>query len=816
MKEGGPESVRVAVPAPLPDPLSYRVPPALAPALAPGMRVRVPLGSRQVIGVVFELEERAPEGVALRDVQAVLDEAGRPSLPPDLLATVRYAARYYLAPPGEVVRAALPVGLSARRSRAWVRVTEQGRLAAKLPHTPEALRWLAGRPGGRVLEKTFLEQLGARALPKDWVATGWIERHGEEARPRGEALIRVIAASEQAAADPEAALAALSRAPAQARLLRAALGGPARPAKELMGHARAGDAALRAALEAGVLVAREEEAAAAPVPEASFPVGVRHVLSEAQDAALSAVTTRLDEKAFHAALLFGVTGSGKTEVYLRAAEHCLASGRPVLFLVPEIGLTPHLTHALRGRFGEEVVVLHSGISDRQRHDAWQRARRGTARIVVGARSALFAPLAAPGLIVVDEEHDGGYKQEEAPRYHARDLALVRAREAGAVALLGSATPSMEAWALAHNGKAERLDLPTRVGGARLADVELVDMRREFKETGDESPLSRRLVRALEETVLAGDQAMVLLNRRGYTRALHCRACGEPVGCQSCSIALTWHKVGEALRCHYCGHAQPRPERCPSCESPYLADVCYGTQRAEEALSAALPEAKVARLDRDVVRSPQRLAETLGRFARGELHVLVGTQMIAKGHHFPRVTLVGVLSADSALGMPDFRAAERTFQLLTQVAGRAGRGHAPGRVIVQAFRPEHPALQSALKQDFGGFVENEWAKRRLQHYPPEAALANLLIRDEEQLRAHERAVDIAEAVKAAGEGHVQLLGPTSAPIARIKKQWRVQLLLRAQHRTRIADALHRALAPYRDETGALPRWLTVDIDPHSLM
>jgi primosomal protein N' (replication factor Y) len=328
---------------------------------------------------------------------------------------------------------------------------------------------------------------------------------------------------------------------------------------------------------------------------------------------------------------------------------------------------------------------------------------GAARVVVGARSALFAPLAGLALIVVDEEHDAGYKQEETPRYHARDLALVRGRETGAVVVLGSATPSMEAWNLAEEGRADLLRLPERATGGRLAEIELVDMRQEFRETKADRPLSRRLVVALQEVLARGEQAMILLNRRGYTRAVLCRACGEPIACPACSIALTWHRVGEKLRCHYCGHARARPAGCPTCSSPHLADVGSGTQLAEQALAEALPGARIARLDRDAVRSGARLAALLGGFARGAYDVMVGTQMIAKGHHFPRVTLVGVLSADAALRMPDFRAAERTFQLLTQVAGRAGRGNRPGRVLVQAFRPDHPALSSLVHQDFEAFA-----------------------------------------------------------------------------------------------------------------
>ncbi len=807
---------QVAVPAPLPDPLSYRVPPALAGRLALGVRVRVPLGSRQVVGVVTALGGSPPEGVEIKTVIEALDEPEHPALPEDLLATVLYGARYYLAPPGEMARAALPAAL-ASRGRKWVRLTEVGRLAARDAQAPAVLSWLVRRPGARALEKTLLERLESVAAFQRMRRAGWLEVQHEQGRSRGAPPTRrVLFPAPGLAGHMEAVLAELRGAPAQQRALRAALDQPGRTSAELARAARTSGGVIAALLAAGRLVEEEREVDAAPLPELSFPVSRPVRLSDNQQQAQAHLNGLIDRGVFRAVLLYGITGSGKTEVYLRAAEHTLKKGRPVLFLVPEIGLTPKLAQSLAQRFGDEVSVLHSGLSDRQRFDAWQRSRKGTARVVVGARSALFAPLLRPGLIVVDEEHDGGYKQEEGARYHARDLALVRGREASAVVLLGSATPSLEAWELTRRDKADLLRLPTRVGGAALAEVELVDMRKEFREVGADRPLSRRLVAELAKTLERGEQAMVLLNRRGYTRVLHCRACGEAVGCPSCSISLTWHKEGLRRRCHYCGHHAPRPETCPSCASPFLADLGYGTQRAEEALRELLPGARIARLDRDIARSARRLAELLDGFSHGAYDVLVGTQMIAKGHHFPRVTLVGVLSADMSLALPDFRAGERTFQLLTQVAGRAGRGDAPGRVIVQAFRSDHPALRAAIAQDYDTFLASELPARELMHYPPATALANLIVQDREQPVAFERAARLADAVRLAGAGRVVVLGPTSAPLARLRGLWRVQLLVRAERRGRIADALRQAIAPLRDNAGNAPRWLHVDIDPQQLL
>ena len=813
----GEQFIAVAVPAPFLAPLTYRVPEGLAGALAPGTRVRVPLGRRSVVGVVVGESGPPAEGIAVKDVAGLLDPAGRPALAADVLATLRWTADYYVAPPGETMRAALPAAV-APRERGIATITATGHDAARDAGAPAALRWLAARPGGRARTEALAARAASRAELRRLADAGFVVFERESGPARGAAPERrLVEASPEVRAAPDDALAALEKTPARRRVLAAALAadGPRRPSA-LAQEAGSGLAAVQALVAAGRLVERFESVPAPPVPEAGFAAAPPPSLTAAQQAAVAHLKERLDARAFRPVVLYGITGSGKTEVYLQAAEHALRAGGAVLFLVPEIGLTPQLAEAVAQRLGGETVVLHSGLSDRQRYEAWERARAGAARVVVGARSALFAPLAGLSLLVVDEEHDAGYKQEETPRYHARDLALVRGRETGAVVVLGSATPSMEAWNLAEEGRADLLRLPERATGGPLAEIELVDMRQEFRETKADRPLSRRLVTALQEMLARGEQAMILLNRRGYTRAVLCRACGEPIACPACSIALTWHRVGEKLRCHYCGHARARPAACPSCSSPHLADVGSGTQLAEEALAEALPGARIARLDRDAVRSGERLAALLGGFARGAYDVMVGTQMIAKGHHFPRVTLVGVLSADAALRLPDFRAAERTFQLLTQVAGRAGRGDRPGRVLVQAFRPDHPALSSLVQQDFEVFAGRELAGRRLLRYPPAAGLAQVIVRDADLARAEERAGAIARRLREAGEGKVAVLGPTAAPLARLRGQWRIQVLARALKRARLGEVLRAAVAEAAGPDCALPGWLVVDVDPQSLL
>lgn len=808
--------VAVAVPAPLWAPLTYRVPPGLEGRVPPGVRVRVPLGSRKVVGVVVGPAAPLGEDVEIKEIQEALDDPDSPALTPDVLGTLLWTADYYLAPPGETIRAALP-GAVEPRQKVQVKLTEAGKLAAQIPGAPPALAWLAGRPGAKATRQSFLARLEKERDLKKIQAAGFLETDLETGPARGAApLQRLVEPAPAVRLDPQATLSSLARTPARKKVLERALQEGPLPPAQLARAAGAGLAAVNGLVAAGVLVESSAPIPAPVLPDPGFPALAPPEITPDQAAAVGRVCTLLDAGRFQPVVLFGVTGSGKTEVYLRAAEHALAASRPVLFLVPEIGLTPQLASTLGIRFGDEVVVMHSGLGERQRFEGWEKARRGAARIVVGARSALFAPLVRPGLIVVDEEHDSGYKQEETPRYHARDLALVRGREAGAVVLLGSATPSMEAWNLAATGRAELLRLPRRVSGADLAAVELVDMREEFRRTGQDHPLSQRLRTALREVVERGEQAMVLLNRRGYTRVMLCRQCGEAVGCRACSIALTWHQVGQKLMCHYCGATRGRPAACPACGSPHLHDFGSGTQRAEEELARALPGAAVARLDRDVIRSPQRLAAILGDFACGRTQVLVGTQMIAKGHHFPKVTLVGVLSADAALRMPDFRAAERTFQLLTQVSGRAGRGDLPGRVIIQAFRPDHPALQASLTQDFEAFAARELPARQVLRYPPAAALANLVVRHKDQTTAFERAREVAERLKAAGEEKVAVLGPTSAPLARLQELWRVQILVRAVKRRRVTETIRRALWNERGEPALDLAGLIIDIDPYQLL
>ncbi|HVQ35467.1 MAG TPA: primosomal protein N' [Candidatus Bathyarchaeia archaeon] len=562
--------------------------------------------------------------------------------------------------------------------------------------------------------------------------------------------------------------------------------------------------------------ARKRKTAEPPEPPAAKAIDARPrvELTAAQAAALSPLLEALAARTYAPFLLHGPTGSGKTEVYLRAAEATLASGRGVLYLVPEIGLTPLLVGRLSERFPGQVAVLHSALAPRARRASWEAVRAGERRFVVGARSAVFAPLPDPGLVVVDEEHDPSYKQEDAPRYNGRDVAVVRARLAASVVLLGSATPSLESYQHARSGRYALLTLPGRIAGRPLPTVELVDMREQFRLAGEVTPLSAPLSEALAETVARGEQALVLRNRRGWAIALLCSACGKRVTCRQCSLALTWHRGIKRLRCHGCGHEERRPAECPSCSAEALGEVGDGTERIEDDLRRVLPSARIERMDRDTVRGRGAHERILKRFDAGEIDVLVGTQMIAKGHDFPNVTLVGVLSADQTLGLPDFRAGERAFQLLTQVAGRAGRGDRPGRVLAQAFDPDHPVLAEAAAQDYEAFFAREILYRRALRYPPLSALVQIIVADAAEGRAWRTAHEVAEALRAAASQRLTIAGPGPAPIERLRGQFRMQILARSAGRRRLVETVALALSTFDGK--AIARTIHVDVDPVSLL
>ena len=804
----------IAVPLPLPGPLTYEVPDAWIPLAAPGVRARVLIGRRRLTGLILRVHADPPEDINLRPLLEILDR--EPVVPGDLLELARFIADYYMAPIGEVVRSMLPSDLPPWGDRkVWL--TDAGALA--LPRSPsEAAVIAALREGGRVTLAELQSRVGALpdldadldAIIAALAAGGRI--HSEEHRARS---ARYVNAVELAPGEVSGHLAKAGRSVAGKAVIEylAAIGRPATTA-EVTAAVECTPAVVRRLVSLGVLrqftqverlsLDRHMLGAPARLPE------IR--LRDDQAHALGRLTGVLEARAFTPLLLQGMTGSGKTEVYLRAAEEALARGRSTILLVPEIALVPALARAVELRFGDDLAILHSGMGVGERHQEWERVRRGEARVVLGPRSALFAPVADLGLIVVDEEQDTSYKQELTPRYNARDLALVRARDSNAAALLVSATPSLESRYNAERGKLELLTLTERAGQGKLPEGILVDLREEgVSRRPGEVHFSERLRFEIRQALADGDQVILLRNRRGYSPILLCRACGEDMRCEDCGLPRTYHRRDRRLVCHYCGSMLPAPKVCPNCKEDALEAIGAGTERVEEDFKELFPDVTVDVLDRDTARRPGGPAAVLERFARGEVQVLIGTQMVSKGHHFPNVALTAVLAADAYLSFPDFRAVERTYNLLVQVAGRAGRGEKPGRVVIQTYHPDHYAIQAALRGDDEGFAREELRFRRVFHYPPYTRMVQLLVRDKNRDRAWAAISELATNLTAHPLARaVRLSGPAPAPLERLRGEWRFQLLAR----TVDGRGLHRMLEEVLPKNPSYD--LVIDVDPQQLL
>ena len=586
---------------------------------------------------------------------------------------------------------------------------------------------------------------------------------------------------------------------------------------DLIEASGAGASPLNTLAKRGVVEVYVQDVMRDPLAGANLPDRDSFTLTGEQSSALGEITAAVDESGtFRSFLLHGVTGSGKTEVYIRAMRHALDAGRSAMMLVPEIALTPVFSRRLRAVFGSEVAILHSNLSPGERYDEWRRIRRGDARIAIGTRSAVFAPLENIGLVIVDEEHDPSYRQHESPFYNGRDVAVMRAHLAGAVAVLGSATPAMESFYNAQSGKYTYLKLPDRIGGRGLATAELIDMRDVFKRFGKDVALSPELLEAITETHSRGEQVIILLNRRGFSQFVLCRTCGETIKCPNCDITLTFHRNDSRLVCHYCNHREKSPKTCPQCQSEFLYFVGEGTENIADQLTKKFPEMRIARVDRDTMAHKGEMEDVLLKFANGGLDMLVGTQMIAKGHDFPNVTLVGVISVDIGLGLPDMRSAERTFQLITQVAGRAGRGERAGKVLIQTYYPEHYALKHAKEQDYEGFYAEEIKFRKRLGYPPFFVLALILIKHRDHSYASKNANMLRRSLDAANtERQARVLGPAPASLSRLKNEFRLQIILKGVSRRALRETLDIALAD-TESRGCDLRTINVEIDPVNLM
>ncbi len=835
--------VEVAVTLPVTNRFTYRVPPEMAARAVVGSRVLVRFGPRKITGVVVRERVAPPEGVLPVDLSEVLDDT--PSLPIDLVELCLWVSDYYEAPLGEVMRAALPAG-SGESAKSVVALTDKGRTIAKgegaaLPAKQRAfLARLLPRPVAMSALKPP-EKLLVAALTADGLVEVADQRDKVRVRLKHEKIVQLAAPLAEARE-------AVARAPKRYAVIDALATGDWIGFDALDLQVPGGRALLRSMQKDGLVTLAERELPLDAVETgASMHVGPppeltgeqRHAVTSITNALfgrsvaepanlhVSAVATAASTGGFAAFLLHGVTGSGKTEVYLRVIAEALDAGRTALVLVPEISLTPQLAARFRARFGDQVAILHSGLTEQARFGEWSRLRRGDAKIAVGARSAVFAPLGKLGVIVVDEEHDGSFKQDEGVRYHGRDVALVRAQRAGAVCVLGSATPSLETAAHAERGTYHKLVLterpPDTAGVVRpMPTVEIIDLKKYIPD--GEGMLSAPLRTAIAETLAAGDQIILFLNRRGFATFVLCTACGHSFRCPNCSVSMTYHRHNDRLSCHYCARIERIPDQCPKCQTvDKIERKGLGTEKVAEAIAKEFPGARVARLDRDVA-SGAKVEGVLSKVARREVDVLVGTQMVTKGHDFPGVTLVGVLCADTGLSLPDFRAAERTFQLLAQVAGRAGRGERPGRVLIQTYRPEAHAVTCAAAHDYAGFYASELEARREVGlddsigYPPHSRIVLVRIEGTDghevagvAQRLANRALAIAEQL--GDPSAVIVRGPVPAPIEKLRGRTRWQVWLRSADR----HALRRVA---RGLVGAEPTTLklrvSLDIDPMSAM
>ena len=798
----------VALPVPLDQTFTYELVETLRHRVQPGARVLAPFGPRKLAGVVVRCHDEPPEQQA-RQILRLIDE--EPALTEELLRLGRWVSDYYCAPIGETLKSMLPLGVEIKETKV-VRLTPKGAEAAAQFSAAVAaddpvvvvLRALEKRPLNLpYFKRKFPDSVSVlRSLERKGYLSVSVELEDRDPlRARDGRLVVSPGDPGKAPAKPTKAerwlLAYLASHPGNHDIESLAVERKdvSRVAKRL---AHAGAVQLE--------VVRD--------PPARRIADRTVALNPSQQAAYDAVAASIRSGEYKAFLLHGVTGSGKTEVYLRAIDAALEAGKTAMLLVPEIALTPQVASQFFARFGDQVAILHSAFTGWQRSEQWRRIRSGEARVVVGTRSGVFAPVSNLGLVVVDEEHESSYKQEETPRYHGRNVAIVRASEAGATVLLGSATPSLESRYNVELGKYALLEMPERIERRPMPAVEVVDMRQEFVETRRNDMFSRALLDELEQKLDAGEQTMVLLNRRGFSMYVMCRKCGERVQCENCSVTLTFHKREQRLLCHYCDYAAPVPDKCPACSSEYLHFQGSGSEKVEEELRRLFPKARIARLDRDTVKGRDHYETVLQAFREHRYDVLVGTQMIAKGHDIPNVTLVGVVSADVGLGIPDFRAAERTFQLLTQVAGRAGRGSLPGKVVMQTYEPGHYAIRLAAAQDYKKFYEKETYFRRQMQYPPFAALAMMLVRSQKLEEALAWSGRLGRHLQDRPEG-VYMQGPAAASVHKLKTEYRYQFLLKARNRTLLGQLLRKARA-YAQAEGWPPTALILDVDPMSLL
>ncbi len=780
----------------------YLIPEKLINVLQPGMRVIVPFGNRRIMGFVLEISSSA-EVDKLKEIQETMDLL--PALTPELLDLGVWMGEQTLSFHITALQAMLPQAMKATYQKVLVRTG----------NIPEALLPLFQEEDTSMYEQ--FEHSGVPlAVLQQAIKAGQIELRYQVNSKETKKTIRMIDADSSVEELQEALGKVNARAMKQRALLEHFIEEPGQIAqKHLLEMYETTGSTLKPLLDAGLLRSYDKEVLRDPYKDKQIERTKPLQLSDSQAKSLEPILKSIQSEAHEVFLLHGVTGSGKTEVYLQAIQQVLEKGQEAIVLVPEIALTPQTVNRFKGRFGSDVAVLHSALSAGEKYDEWRKIQRKQVKVAVGARSAIFAPFENLGIIIIDEEHETSYKQEDHPKYHARDIAVFRGKYHHAPVVLGSATPSLESYARAEKGVYHMLELPERVNHASMPDYQIIDMRDELH-AGNRSIFARELLEQMKERIRRKEQIVLFLNRRGYSTFVMCRDCGHTVECPHCDITLTYHRSSEQLKCHYCGYEERMPSICPACESDTIRYFGTGTQKVEESLTQLLPEARVIRMDVDTTRRKGAHEKLIGAFGRGEADILLGTQMIAKGLDFERVTLVGVLAADSMLHLPDFRAAEKTFQLLTQVSGRAGRHSLPGEVIIQTYSPEHYSVELAAAGDYRPFFQTEMQTRRAFQYPPYYYLALLTVSHQNQVKAMQTTQTIVQLLQKHLSDQVRILGPTPSPLARIKDRYRFQCMVKYKNEPNLRDVIRRILHHYEDARKKEDLQIHVDLQPYSLM
>ncbi|KQB93795.1 MULTISPECIES: primosomal protein N' [Geobacillus] len=797
-------SVIVDVPTRQTDrPFDYLIPERWRGIIQPGMRVTVPFGARRLQGFVIGVKDHS-EIKQLKPIEHVLDVV--PVLNEELLDLGRYLTETTLCFAISAYQAMLPAAMRAKYEK-LLRLTDE-RKREMLPDDLKPLFANRVEVAWKDVETAGLWRAAQRAVQQ-----GVLEAVYEVKEKAGKKTVKhvVLAVPAEQAKDALAALPARQKDVLSFLLEKE----EAVPVAKLQAALGVSSAPLKALVGKGLIAMNDVEVYRDPYEHRTFQPSEPPTLTQAQTKALAAITASVRAREHRTFLLYGVTGSGKTEVYMQAIEEVLRQGKEAIVLVPEISLTPQMVERFKGRFGPKVAVLHSGLSVGEKYDEWRKIHRKEVQLVVGARSAVFAPFENLGMIIIDEEHETSYKQEEMPRYHARDVAIYRARRHRCPVVLGSATPSLETFARAVKGVYELLELPERIADRGMPDVHIVDMREELR-SGNRSMFSRRLLDELRLRLERGEQAVLFLNRRGYSTFVMCRGCGYVICCPHCDISLTYHRAGERMKCHYCGYEEPLVPRCPSCGSEHIRFFGTGTQKVEEELVKLLPKARIIRMDVDTTGRKGAHEELLSRFAAKEADILLGTQMIAKGLDFPDVTLVGVLAADTMLHLPDFRAAEKTFQLLTQVSGRAGRHELPGEVVIQTYTPDHYSIELAARHDYRAFYRREMTLRKAHGYPPYYYLTLITVAHEEAPAAAKAAEKIAAYLRKQLSNETVVLGPVASPIARLHDRYRYQCMIKYKREPNITAALKAVIDRYQADATHGGVAITVDTNPYMMM